>query len=170
MCCDGTMFELVQLQPADSRKELAALALKLKRKHGATCFQQPCSAFRGSHCAVYAQRPVRCRVFECRQLQRVTTGDSTEREALEKIAAARNQAAHVAALLLKLGEKPSRRRLKQRCDDALAQPSAVFENPESATILALLSQAIGALEALLDEHFRPAPEPPEDPMMVSVPR
>jgi len=164
------MFELVRLQPADSPKELAALGLKLKRKRGTTCFQQPCSAFRGSHCAIYAQRPERCRVFECRQLQQVATGDTTEGEALQKIEAAREQAAHVTELLSRLGERSSRRRLKQRCEDALAQPAAVFGSPDSASVLAMLSQSISALEALLDADFRLPKDEPTGPTGTSLPR
>ena len=70
MCCNGVMFHRVRLQPADSPKELAALGLKLKRKRGQHYLLQPCPAFQGTHCSIYASRPERCRLFECRQLQR----------------------------------------------------------------------------------------------------
>ena len=156
MCCDGTMFEFVRLQPADSPKKLAGLGLKLKRKRGGTCFQQPCPAFRSSHCAIYSERPERCRDFECSQLRQLAAGAKTEPEAFATIRIAREQVTHITGLLARLGEKPSRRRLKQRCDDALAQAVEIYERPESAQLRAEIADAMGALEAMLDAGFRVA--------------
>lgn len=154
MCCDGTMFALVMLQPGDSRKELAALGLKPKHKHGRTCFQQPCPAFRGTHCAIYAARPERCRVFECRQLRQLAAGEIAEGDALARIRAAREQVAHILGLLAERRGKTSHRHLKQRCDDALAQAAELDERPESGRRRVELADAIGALEAMLDAEFR----------------
>jgi len=148
------MFGFVVLQPADSRKELAGLGLKLKHKHGATCFQQPCSAFRGSHCAIYEHRPERCRVFECRQLRELAAGEIAEDQALERIQAARGKVTQIGGLLAQLGDKQSRRRLKQRCDDALAQVPESFTHQESARVQEELGVAMGALEEMLDAEFR----------------
>src|ERR1700761_8357592 len=86
MCCNGTMFHTVLLQPSDSARALAALGLKLKRrKNGKNYLLQPCPAFRGSHCSIYAARPERCRLFECRQLRQVAAGEISEATALETI-------------------------------------------------------------------------------------
>src|SRR5258708_39502360 len=103
MCCNGVMFEIVRLQPGASPKALAALGLKVKRKRGQSHIVQPCPAHRESQCAIYAARPERCRIFECRQLQRVATGEITEAMAREKIGEALQLVAEVDALLLRAG-------------------------------------------------------------------
>src|SRR3954452_24978868 len=85
LCCNGVMFHTVRLQPNDSPRELAALGLKLKRRKQQDWLLQPCPAHQDGQCSIYAQRPERCRLFECKQLQRVKTGEITEAMALEKI-------------------------------------------------------------------------------------
>ena len=95
MCCDGVLFHSVELQPGDSPRQLAALGLKLRSKKGVAFFLQPCSAHRevGStcSCAIYDQRPARCRLFNCRQLLGVASGETTETDALGKIRTARSK-------------------------------------------------------------------------------
>src|SRR4051812_30010660 len=83
LCCNGVMFHSVRLQPNDSARELAALGLKLKRRKQQDWLLQPCPAYQDGQCSIYAQRPQRCRLFECKQLQRVKTGEITEAMALE---------------------------------------------------------------------------------------
>src|SRR5271163_4672225 len=85
MCCNGVMFHTVWLQPGESPQKLAALGLKLKLKKKQHYLLQPCAAHNGSECAIYMQRPERCRLFECRQLKRIAKGEITEAMAMEKI-------------------------------------------------------------------------------------
>ena len=103
LCCNGVMFHTVRLQPADSAKALAALGLKLKRKKGHDYILQPCPAFRGEQCSIYTARPERCRLFECRQLQRLAAGEITEAAALETIRDVQQRVAHLYALLAQAG-------------------------------------------------------------------
>ena len=114
LCCNGVMFHTVKLQPADSAKDLAALGLKLKRKKGASYLRQPCPAFRGSHCAIYASRPERCRLFECRQLKRVAAGEITEAAALERIRDVQRRVEELEELLEKAGPTNRKRALSKR--------------------------------------------------------
>ena len=153
MCCNGVLFDIVRLQPGDSPKGLAALGLKVKRKRGQGHFMQPCPAHCGSECSIYASRPERCRVFECRQLQRVAAGEITEATALEKIGAARRLVAEIHALLLRAGGTNAKHALAKRCANALAEPP----NPSDETVTesrALLTRAKQNLDALLDQEFR----------------
>src|SRR5450759_2248587 len=123
MCCNGAMFHRVRLQPADSPKELAALGLKLKRKRGQHYLLQPCPAFQGTHCSIYASRPERCRLFECRQLQRVNAGEITEAMALEKIREVKRRVGEVNDFLGQTGETTDLRKpLMKRCEKVLSEP------------------------------------------------
>lgn len=151
LCCNGVIFHTVRLQPADSAKELAALGLKLKRKKGANYLLQPCPAFRGTHCAIYAARPERCRLFECRQLKRVAAGRITEAMALAKIREVQRLVEEVNGLLEKAGGTNAKRPLSKRCEKALAEPPA---DEAAMQLQDRLKSATQQLDTLLDRDFR----------------
>lgn len=159
MCCNGVMFHTVKLQPADSSRELAALGLKLKRKKGANYILQPCPQHRHGCCAIYTDRPERCRLFECRQLQRLASGASTEAMALEAITDARRRVAEIDTLLAQSGTTDPRRPLAKRVEKILAEPLSDPTDPAALALRAELSHAMQALESLLDRHFRLARSP-----------
>ncbi|MGH8048303.1 MAG: YkgJ family cysteine cluster protein [Chthoniobacterales bacterium] len=147
MCCNGVLFHAGVLQEGDSERALSALGLKIKRRGSPPHFLQPCTAHRDSHCTIYDQRPQRCRLFNCRQLLRVATGDITESAALEKIHEAKSRTARVENLIDRLAETNPRRALAQRCANALTGTEA---NPLHAE----LKSAMSELEALLKTDFR----------------
>jgi Fe-S-cluster containining protein len=122
MCCNGVMFHRVRLQPADSPKELTALGLKLKRKRGQHYLLQPCPAFRETHCSIYGSRPERCRLFECRQLQRVNAGEISEEMALERIREVKRRVGEVSDLLCRADETTDPKKLMKRCEQILTEP------------------------------------------------
>lgn len=167
MCCDGVMFHTVHLKPRDSAKELAALGLKLKRKRGQNYILQPCPAYREAHCSIYAARPERCRLFECRQLRRVASGEITELMAREKIDVARRLVAEITALLQRSGSTNTRHPLSKRCDTAMAVPLDPSSDAATVETRNQLTRAMHELDALLDRDFRIAPpehnDPPCDP-------
>jgi len=148
------MFHTVRLQPGDSAKELAALGLKLKRKNKQPYFLQPCPAFRESHCAIYKQRPERCRVFECRQLRQAATGEITEEAALEKIREVRRRAECVDGLLQRAGGTNRKRPLAARCEAILAEPRDIGSDKDRDQLRDELAEAMQELEAMLETCFR----------------
>ncbi len=154
MCCNGVMFHTVRLQPADSAKALAALGLKLKRKKGANFILQPCPQYRASQCSIYAVRPERCRLFECRQLQRVAAGEITEATALGKITEAQQRVAQVNALLEKTGPTDPKRPLSKRCEKVMAEPVDGSDDNPAALLRGELTRALQELETLLNDDFR----------------
>ena len=159
MCCNGVMFHIVRLQAGESPKAFAALGLKVKRKRGESHFVQPCAAHRDSQCAIYAARPERCRVFECRQLQRVASGEIDEAQAREKIAEAMQRIGEVNDLLQRIGGTNEMRHLSKRCEQAMAEP---LDSPADEAALETrrqLARAMEKLNALLDQEFRIAPQP-----------
>lgn len=147
MCCDGVLFHSVELQPGDQARALAAQGFKLRRRKGRQYFLQPCAAHCGDHCAVYEQRPARCRLFNCRQILRVDAGKSTEADALEKIREARARISRVNALIDALAETNPKRSLAQRCANALTTDERTPLHDE-------LAAAMRALEDVLDSDFR----------------
>ena len=149
LCCNGAMFHKVFLQPGENPRALAALGLKIKRKHSLAFMPQPCRAYSGGCCTVYAQRPQRCRIFECRTLIRLAQGEITEVAAMEKIHEARSKLALVENLIARAGDTSTERPLSKRCDaitaDAETYPTDLRET---------LAAAMDEFDALLDADFR----------------
>lgn len=147
MCCDGVLFHSVVLQPGDSARALSAAGLKIKRKAGGEHFLQPCSAHRGCQCAIYDRRPARCRLFNCRQLLRVTADETAEAPAMEMIGAARLLVARVNALINRLAETNPNRALAHRCANAQTTSDWTPLHDE-------LQAAMHELETMLAGEFR----------------
>ncbi len=159
LCCNGVMFHFVRLQPGDSARELAALGLKLKRKKGQDHILQPCPAWREAQCSIYLQRPERCRLFECRQLQRVAAGEITEAAALAKISEVQRRVAHLDGLSRRVDGSLRRGPLSRRCETTLAEPFDATTHPELVAEREALARGLSELDALLDADFRVAPVP-----------
>jgi uncharacterized protein len=137
LCCNGVLFHIVKLQSADSLRALAAAGLKIHRKKREPYFNQPCPQLNGCACRIYAERPQRCRLFECEQLRQVAAQALTEEAARRHIDQARAQVARIEALLAAAGDGQSECPLAERCQS---------QGPE---ILVAWQQ----LEAFLNEHF-----------------
>jgi hypothetical protein len=155
MCCDGTIFHIVRLQPGDSAKALAALGLKLKRKRKRDYILQPCPAYRDCRCAIYQDRPERCRLFECQQLRRVLAGEIPEAEAAAKIREALERVYRLLALFLLAGETNAKGPLTIRHEKILAMPLDPEEG-EQAALRARLIREMEEFQALVEKEFRPA--------------
>ena len=155
MCCDGVLFHSVALQLGDSSRQLSSIGLKLRRKKGVEFFLQPCSAHRekGGQCSclIYDQRPMRCRIFNCRQLQDVAAGEITESAALEKIHEARSRVARVNNLIARFGESNTARSLAHRVAHALTLPN---KEAQRTPLHGDLEAAMKELESLLEREFR----------------
>ncbi len=149
MCCDGTLFHSVVLQPADSPRALAAHGLRVKRKRAESFFHQPCPAHGNGTCAIYPDRPTRCRAFDCRQLLQVATGETTEPEALATIQKARAQVTHVTNLIDQITETNPARNLAHRTANALTTDHPTLAHTR-------LREANNELEKFLEAHFRVA--------------
>ena len=162
LCCNGVMFHSVRLQLDDVPTELAALGLKLKRKHKQDWILQPCPAHRDGQCAIYAQRPQRCRLFECQQLQQVKSGKISEPMALEKIREVQRRADQLDELSRRADGRPRKGPLSKRCEAALAEPFDATTHPELIRERKDLARGLAELEALLDADFRVPPARVQD--------
>jgi hypothetical protein len=150
MCCNGTLFHLVRIQPGDNPRALESLGLKIKgRKSHQPHFKQPCPAHRDSQCTIYGDRPARCRLFECRQLKQVDLGEITEAQAQARIDEALRQVTGIRELLGAAGDNDGHKPLAQRYDNLMADPASA----DQAT-LDQLTAAMQELKILLDSEFR----------------
>ena len=110
LCCNGVLFKDVELQPGDSAARLQNLGLPVseivnrKLQIVNRKFPQPCAALDGCRCRIYADRPARCRQFECALLKSVQAGETETDAALRTISAARQRADQVRQLLREAGD------------------------------------------------------------------
>ena len=154
LCCNGVMFHSMELQPSDQLKELLSLGMKLKKKRKQVLILQPCSAYKDSCCAIYAQRPQRCRLFACRQLLRVRSGEIAEQDALEKISDVKSRIDSLDELLDLAGATNRRRSLKRRHQKILDEPLDESGAPAAAALRERLAEAMLELEEVLESDFR----------------
>jgi hypothetical protein len=116
------LFADVKLRKGDDAKRLAELGLPLEKKGRQQAFAQPCAGFDGRLCRVYAERPVRCRTFECGLLKRVQAGELGVDAALETITQAKLQVEKVCELLRCVGSDDRQLALSQRYGRAMSEP------------------------------------------------
>jgi uncharacterized protein len=145
LCCNGVLFADVRPEHDDNSPLFA----------GRSRVNQPCPAFNSETCAcaIYTERPARCRKFECRQLLGVQAGNITTNAALKRIHTARRLAAKIEKLLTELGHDnpklPLSRRFK-RCQRAAEAGGLTTDQLDT---LAELQLAVHELTLLLSQHF-----------------
>lgn len=156
LCCNGVLFHSVELQALDQPREILSLGMKLKRKRRQAFILQPCPAYKDACCSIYDQRPQRCRIFECRQLVLVRSGEITENDAMGKISAVKTRIAGVDELLCLSGSTNRRRTLKRRHQKVLDEPLEESEGSGAAALREALAGAMRELEEVLERDFRVA--------------
>lgn len=164
LCCNGVIFADVQLQRGDDAERFKALGLMLTKfrgrptEHGHSThlkFPQPCAAFDGCHCRIYAQRPRHCRAFDCALLKSVNEGEVKVPAALRTIEKARSRAEKVRQLLRKLGDKDESVALSLRFRRMAKRIQQTKIKPQTAEIFSELTLANHDLNLLLCESFYP---------------
>jgi uncharacterized protein len=171
LCCNGVIFADVQLQRGDDATRLEALGLSLKnlpkqksaRKATAdsntaflkTKFSQPCVAFDGCRCRIYADRPKYCRAFDCALLKSVNAGEVATADALQAIERARRRAEKVRQLLRKVGDKDEHIALSLRFRRTAKRIQQNHVDKPTAHLFSELTLAFQDLNLLLGEKFYP---------------
>jgi Fe-S-cluster containining protein len=123
LCCDSTLFADVELRKGDDPKRLEQLGLEILQKTKTRlAFSQPCVCFDGKLCKIYAERPTRCRLFECGLLKKVDRGDMTVSTALKKISDAKAKAENMRRLLRESGQRDEQTALTHRYAEAMSAP------------------------------------------------
>lgn len=161
LCCDGTLFDNVRLEPGDDAKHLKSLGLPVTVSRGrapVARFNQPCAALCADRtCRAYADRPKQCRTYECMIFQRMQSGELAHAKALRTVTSARRQANHVRRLLWALGDTDEQRSLGERF---FRMQCRMEEEPADAATLATfadLSLAVHRLKLLAHAKFHVRP-------------
>lgn len=167
LCCDGTLFRDVELQPGDDAGKLRALGLPLRSRRREEAdqlkFPQPCSALCSDlKCRVYADRPARCREFECAVFKAVAVGKAELPAALKTIRQTRQMAEKVRRLLRELGDAGKGvalakrfKRVKRKFDEGELPDGLDAETAYDR--FAELSLAVHELDMRLRTKFHPDP-------------
>jgi uncharacterized protein len=162
MCCDGTLFDGVQLEPADDAERLRALGLPVVvyRGHAPIArFPQPCAAL-GPDCAcrLYVDRPHQCRVFECGVFKKAKAGEIDFATALRLVKKTRRKADKVRQLLRKLGDNDEVCSLGERFHRMQCRMEATAPGPDALATFADLSLEVHRLKLLAQERFYTRPD------------
>jgi uncharacterized protein len=157
VCCDGTLFKDVQLQPADDPAKLKSAGLRLAMPHSAfriPHLRQPCAALgTDCRCGIYPDRPLYCRQFECLLLKSAKAGHIEISPALRIIRRARERADKVRRLLHKLGDIDEQMPLSQRFRRVAKRMTNADIDEDTGDLFGELTMAVHDLNVLLSEAF-----------------
>ena len=153
LCCNGVLFADVELRAGDDPGRLAELGLTLGMKGSKLAFAQPCACFDGKLCGIYADRPRRCRTFECGLLKRVQDGQLQAAAALKTIAATKRQAEKVRMMLRQLGEVDDRMAMTRRYTEAMSAPIDLADEETDSDRRGELMLAVAELMQKLQRNF-----------------
>jgi uncharacterized protein len=153
LCCNGVLFADVKLRRGDDARRLAGRGLALEKKGTLQAFAQPCACYDGKFCRIYAERPVRCRTFECGLLKRVSAGELRAAAALNKIARARRLRADVDKLLRCADSDDERLALSERYARAMRQPVDLAGGKTAVKLPGTVMQVYRDLMQVLQRDF-----------------
>ena len=146
------------MQPSDDAARLRSLGLPVCDSHSALRpphLTQPCAAFDGCRCRVYADRPQYCRQFECVLLKSVKAGRTQPAAAMRIIRTARERADKVRRLLHALGDTDEQLPLSARFRHTGKRLKERELDEETADTYAQLTLAVHDLNLLLSDAFYP---------------
>lgn len=162
LCCDGTLFDGVQLETGDDAKKLKALGLPVAISRGRTPiarFPQPCTALCTDRtCRVYANRPAQCRIFECGVLKEANAGRITFATAQRSVKQARRRADKIRRLLRELGDTEEHRSLGERFFRMQCRMEEQAPDEAARDAFADLSLEVHHFKLLAHEKFYTRPE------------
>jgi Fe-S-cluster containining protein len=171
LCCNGTIFADVRLQPGDDVARFQRLGLALSRKvspgretvgmtdaekarrSSGWSFSQPCTAYDGCQCRIYRERPTYCREFECLLLKAVGAGRLKAPAALAVVRNAKALVENVRSLLRSLGDTEETAALATRFRRTARRLQQVGAGKAESATYSELTLAFHELNLLLSESF-----------------
>lgn len=88
LCCDGSLFTHVGLEPAEI-DQLRVLGIPTRTlRSGTQVLPQRCSALEGRDCRIYADRPKSCADYNCKLAEALNDGSVSFAEAQKAVAKA----------------------------------------------------------------------------------
>jgi Fe-S-cluster containining protein len=100
LCCDGSLFALVAIDPTEARV-LRDAGVAVLDEGGRLKLPQRCGALDGCRCRVYPGRPAGCRRFTCLLLHALEHGELGLEEAKAEVETTRAMLARLEGLLPK---------------------------------------------------------------------
>ena len=153
LCCNGVLFADVELQKTDAPRRLAELGLAIKAKGRKRAFSQPCHCFQAGLCQIYAERPTRCRAFECGVLKRVVDQRLTPDAALRLIKQAQQLSDKIRASLQGLGERNDALPLSHRFQKVMAEPIDLSADEALVDLRGTFMLQVDQLMKFLERNF-----------------
>jgi Fe-S-cluster containining protein len=158
LCCDGTIFSSVPLNPDDEISPLETVGIDIVLDSDANrSFKLPCAAHKNCTCTVYANRPRVCRVYKCELLKRFERDEIPHEAALEiinKVVSLKNEVNALAlAASTNIQSKEEVTLLMKRW---WGKPSIGATKQSYADVFL----KFGALQIYLDRFFRKKPTSP----------
>lgn len=145
LCCDGTLFDHAKAEEEELAR-LEAAGMDVFRGEDSLRFRQPCPAYKGACCSIYADRFATCRSFRCALLRRLEAGEVDLGQAQETVRTAKELLARVEA------HSPGSRQRHARRALVAEREAALRRSPDPDTARAYLD--LVALGELLDTRFR----------------
>lgn len=158
LCCNGVLFADVELRAGDDPAGLTEAGVPLHYRRGKIKFPQPCPCLENGRCRIYPERPVRCRTFDCRLLQRAMAGKLPLAEARYIIRNTREQVERVRRLVRALGQRDEHLPLSRRYQAVMRQPLDFAKGERHARRRGDLLLAVYELTRLLEQHFLGTPQ------------
>lgn len=157
LCCDGTLFDHVQLGPDDDARKLKTLGLPVaasRSKSPVTRFVQPCTGLCPDRtCRLYADRPRQCRDFECGVYKDAKAGRIGFTAALRQVERARQQADNIRRLLRTLGDTEETRPLGERFRRMQRRMESTITDAEANHTFSELGLAVHRFNLLAHDKF-----------------
>ena len=157
LCCNGVLFRDVELQATDDLETLQKLGLTIRPSRSASRtprFAQPCAALcSGNQCRIYAERPKRCRDFDCGVLKEVIQGELEVDDALRLIRRALRHANRIKSLLRQLGDSAEHLPLARRFSQTRRRIESEPHSEEAADSFAELTLEVHHLNLLTYSRF-----------------
>lgn len=148
LCCDGTLFSRVELDPDEIGDERTA-KLGLVDVEGKVHFDQPCGHFRDGLCSIYACRFHRCQQYRCGLLERQEAGSLSLDECHAHVDFALKLRAEVATSDPQATTYDARQSLRTELETELRE-----KNPEDRHGIARRLLNLAALDHYLSTWFR----------------
>jgi hypothetical protein len=162
LCCDGSLFDGVQLEPGDDAKKLQSLGLPVATSRAripVARFPQPCHALCADRtCRLYTDRPRQCRVFECGVFKDLRAGRIELTDAMKLTGRARRRADKIRRLLRQLGDTDEFRPLGERFHRMQCHMESTSHDAAALGTFADLSLAVHRLKLLAHDRFYTRPD------------
>lgn len=151
LCCDGSLFDDVELSGEAEATKLEVMDLEIDTDDHPLLLQ-PCTALNGTRCRIYNYRPGCCRTFECLLLQNARDGTVSIDQAEATITRTREHVARMKKLCAALDKTKNNFPLKEKCIEALSRPADCDDDAANRQ-RAELAGAMDTMAAIVREHF-----------------